>query len=83
MVSDRFWMIDSIAENPRPTGKCVKYTLTTRGLRTFLSPPPLLANNLIYQVNVDFSLDIFADQVLLILLDYVVIGELQLFQLHP
>ena len=24
MVYDRFWMIYGIAENPRPTGKCVK-----------------------------------------------------------
>ena len=33
MVSDRFWMIYGIAENPRPTGKCVKYTPTAWGLR--------------------------------------------------
>ena len=32
MVSDRFWMIYGVAENPRPTGKCVKYTPAALGL---------------------------------------------------
>ena len=33
MVSDRFWMIYSITENPRPTGKCVKYTPRRLGVK--------------------------------------------------
>ena len=37
MVSDRFWMIYDIAENPRPTDKCVKYTPAALGLRTLQS----------------------------------------------
>ena len=37
MVSDRFWMIDSIAENPRPTGQCVKWAQgASWGLITFI-----------------------------------------------
>ena len=32
MVSKRFRIIYGIAENPRPTGKCVKYTLAAWGL---------------------------------------------------
>ena len=32
MVSDRIWMIYDIAENPWPTGKCVKYTPAAWGL---------------------------------------------------
>ena len=33
MVSDRFWMIYGIDENPRPTGKRVKYTPGAWGLK--------------------------------------------------
>ena len=33
MVSDRFWMIYDIGENPQPTGKCVKYTPAAWGLK--------------------------------------------------
>ena len=36
MVSDQFWMIYSIAENSRPTGKTVKYTPAAWGLMQYL-----------------------------------------------
>ena len=37
MISDRFWMIHGIAENPQPTGKCVKYISATGGVNAFPS----------------------------------------------
>ena len=53
MVSDWFWMIYGIAENPRPTGKCVKYTLAAwelseQGLTTIRSTTSVRSEDIIY-----------------------------------